>query len=85
MPGLTRQLELLAGEVGGSLLVLKMNVEENFQIPSELDITSLPALRCIRTGISTGTSAGSARKRKSSNNFSRWKGRSRGLQVRPSC
>lgn len=47
---LTRQLELLAGEVGESLLVLKMNVEENFQIPSELEITSLPALALYRGG-----------------------------------
>lgn len=47
---LTRQLERLVGEVGGSLLVLKMNVEENFQIPSELEITSLPALALYRGG-----------------------------------
>ena len=47
---LTRQLERLAEEVGGSLLVLKMNVEENFQIPSELEITSLPALALYRGG-----------------------------------
>jgi thioredoxin-like negative regulator of GroEL len=47
---LTRQLERLAGELGGSLLVLKMNVEENFQIPSELEITSLPALALYRGG-----------------------------------
>jgi thioredoxin-like negative regulator of GroEL len=47
---LTRQLERLAGEVGSSLLVLKMNVEENFQIPAELEITSLPALALYREG-----------------------------------
>lgn len=47
---LARQLERLVGEVGGSLLVLKMNVEENFQIPSELEITSLPALALFREG-----------------------------------
>jgi len=47
---LTRQLELLVGEVGGSLLVLKMNVEENFQIPAELEITALPALALYREG-----------------------------------
>ena len=47
---LTRQLELLAAEVGGSLLILKMNVEDNFQIPSELDITSLPALALYKGG-----------------------------------
>ena len=47
---LTRQLEHLAGEVQGALLVLKMNVEENFQIPAELEITSLPALALYRGG-----------------------------------
>ena len=47
---LTRQLERLVGEVGESLLVLKMNVEENYQIPSELDITSLPALALYKGG-----------------------------------
>ncbi|HKT35676.1 MAG TPA: thioredoxin domain-containing protein [Nitrospira sp.] len=47
---LTRQLELLDAEAGGSLLVLKMNVEENFQIPAELEITSLPALGLYRGG-----------------------------------
>jgi thioredoxin-like negative regulator of GroEL len=47
---LTRQLERLAEEVGGSLLVLKMNVEENFQIPSELEITSLPSLALYQEG-----------------------------------
>jgi thioredoxin 1 len=47
---LIRQLEQLVGETGGSLLVLKMNVEENFQIPAELEITSLPALALYRGG-----------------------------------
>ena len=47
---LTRQLERLIGEVGRTLLVLKMNVEENFQIPAELEITSLPALALYRGG-----------------------------------
>jgi thioredoxin 1 len=47
---LTRQLERLAGEVQGALLVLKMNVEENFQIPAELEITSLPTLALYRGG-----------------------------------
>ena len=47
---LSRQLVRLAGEVQGALLVLKMNVEENFQIPAELEITSLPALALYRGG-----------------------------------
>ena len=30
--------------MGDSVLILKMNVEENYQIPAELEISSLPAL-----------------------------------------
>ena len=47
---LTRQLEQLVDEVRGSVLVLKMNAEENYQIPAELDITALPALALYRGG-----------------------------------
>jgi thioredoxin 1 len=47
---LMTQLERLVAQVGGRVLVLKMNVEENFQIPSELEITSLPALALYRAG-----------------------------------
>jgi thioredoxin-like negative regulator of GroEL len=47
---LTKQLEGLEAEVKGAFLVLKMNVEENFQIPAELEITSLPALALYRGG-----------------------------------
>ncbi|HTL62000.1 MAG TPA: thioredoxin domain-containing protein [Nitrospira sp.] len=47
---LTRQLERLVAEVGGTFAVLKMNVEDNFQIPSELEITALPALALYRGG-----------------------------------
>ena len=47
---LTGQLERLVAEVKGAFLVLKMNVEENFQIPAELEITSLPALALYRGG-----------------------------------
>jgi thioredoxin 1 len=41
---LTRELEKLESEVAGKVLILKMNVEENFQIPAELDVHSLPVL-----------------------------------------
>jgi thioredoxin 1 len=47
---LTRQLEELADEVRESLRVFKMNVEENYQIPAELEITALPALALYREG-----------------------------------
>ncbi len=47
---LLTQLELLQQETGDDLLILKMNVEENFQIPAELGIESLPALALYRDG-----------------------------------
>ena len=47
---LIRQLEELQTEVAGKVLILTMNVEENFQIPSELEISSLPALALYRQG-----------------------------------
>jgi thioredoxin 1 len=41
---LLTELELLQAEVGDHLMICKMNVQENFLIPGELDIQSLPAL-----------------------------------------
>ena len=42
-------LETLQEDLGNSVLILKMNVEENFQIPAELEISSLPALALYNT------------------------------------
>jgi thioredoxin 1 len=47
---LLRELESLQAETGGRLLILTMNVQENFQIPTELDVSSLPALALYRNG-----------------------------------
>lgn len=47
---LLRQLRQLEQEVAGRILIVKMNVEENFQVPGELDIHSLPALALYREG-----------------------------------
>jgi len=47
---LLRQLEELDAEVGDRLLILTMNVQENHQIPAELEISSLPALALYRNG-----------------------------------
>ncbi len=47
---LLRELEKLELDVTGKVLILKMNVEENFQIPAELEICSLPALALYREG-----------------------------------
>lgn len=47
---LMKELEQLQGELGEKVLVLTMNVEENFQIPAELEASSLPALALYRSG-----------------------------------
>jgi len=47
---LMRELERLEPDVTGRVLIVKMNVEENFQIPAELEVTSLPALALYRQG-----------------------------------
>ena len=41
---LMHELEKLEPDVAGRVLILKMNVEENFQIPAELEVRSLPVL-----------------------------------------
>lgn len=48
---LMAELEKIQVEVGDRLLVLKMNVQENHQIPAELEIASLPALALYRDGL----------------------------------
>jgi thioredoxin-like negative regulator of GroEL len=47
---LTAELERGQAEMGSSLLILAMNVEDNHQIPAELEIKSLPALAFYRNG-----------------------------------
>jgi thioredoxin 1 len=47
---LMHELEKLEADVTGKVLFLKMNVEENFQIPAELEIRSLPTLALYRKG-----------------------------------
>lgn len=47
---LMRELERLQEDTEGRLLILTMNVQENYQIPTELEITSLPALALYRRG-----------------------------------
>ena len=48
---LMRELEKLEPDVIGKVLILKMNVEENFQIPAELEVHSLPVLALYRQGV----------------------------------
>lgn len=47
---LMMELAQLQEELGSHLLVLTMNTDENFQIPAELEIMSLPALALYRSG-----------------------------------
>jgi len=47
---LLRELEMIQADIGEQLLIVKMNVQENFQIPAELEISSLPALALYRQG-----------------------------------
>jgi thioredoxin 1 len=47
---LLKELELLQAETSGRLLILMMNVQENFQIPAELEVSSLPTLALYRNG-----------------------------------
>lgn len=44
------ELEKLESDVSGRVLILRMNVEENFQIPAELEVSSLPVLALYREG-----------------------------------
>ena len=47
---LMKELEQLQVELGQRVLILTMNVDEQFQIPAELEISSLPALALYRHG-----------------------------------
>ena len=47
---LLAQLEQLQKDVAQALTIVKMNVQENFQIPAELEISSLPALALFEGG-----------------------------------
>ena len=47
---LMRVLEKLELDVNGKVLILKMNVEENFQTPAELEVRALPVLAFYRQG-----------------------------------
>lgn len=48
---LMHELEKLEVELTGKVLILKMNVEENFQIPAELEVGSLPVLALYCQGV----------------------------------
>ncbi|WP_447602632.1 thioredoxin family protein [Nitrospira sp. Nam80] len=45
------ELEALQRELEETVLIVAMNVQENFQIPAELEISSLPALALYEKGV----------------------------------
>lgn len=47
---LMKELTQLQRELGEAVVILTMNVDENFQIPAELEVSSLPALALYRNG-----------------------------------
>jgi thioredoxin 1 len=47
---LMKELEQLQQEWGEQVLILTMNVDEEFQIPAELEVSSLPALAAYQNG-----------------------------------
>jgi thioredoxin-like negative regulator of GroEL len=47
---LLKELKLVQQAAGARVLILTMNVEENHQIPAELQIASLPVLALYRDG-----------------------------------
>jgi thioredoxin-like negative regulator of GroEL len=47
---LMQELEKVELDVTGKALILKMNVEENFQIPAELEVHILPVLALYHQG-----------------------------------
>lgn len=47
---LMAELERVQADRGSRLLILTMNVDENFQISAELEVSSLPALALYRNG-----------------------------------
>jgi len=59
---LRMELEKIEQEVGKRLLILTMNVQENYQVPAELDVTSLPALALYRNGQFVGFIGGLGKK-----------------------
>ena len=47
---LLKQLEQLQEDTASVVKIVKMNVQENYQIPTELEISSLPALALFERG-----------------------------------
>jgi len=72
---LMKELEQLQQELGERVLILAMNVDEEFQIPAELEISSLPALALYRDGAFLKFIGGLGRKAELLKQFEREVGR----------
>ena len=61
-------LEEIAGELGGKVKIVKMNVDENQQIPAQFGIRSIPTLMLFKDGKLASQKVGAAPK----SDLSRW-------------
>ncbi|MBH0208241.1 MAG: hypothetical protein A4C66_09075 [Nitrospira sp. HN-bin3] len=59
---LMKELEQLQRDLGEQILICTMNVDEQFQIPAELEVSSLPALALYRNGEFAGFIGGLGKK-----------------------
>jgi len=55
-------LEEIAGELDGKVKIVKMNVDENQQIPAQFGIRSIPTLMLFKDGKVIATKVGAAPK-----------------------
>ena len=61
-------LEEIAGEMGGKVKIVKMNVDENQAIPAQFGIRSIPTLMLFKDGKLASQKVGAAPK----SDLSRW-------------
>ena len=69
---LLQELELIQTEVGDRLVIYKMNVQENYLIPGELEIHSLPALALYADGKFKNFIGGIGKKHALLNQLANW-------------
>jgi thioredoxin 1 len=69
---LLQELELIQAEVGNRLFIVKMNVQENFLIPGEIEIQSLPTLALYVDGKFEQFVGGIGKKKDLLNQLTNW-------------
>lgn len=55
-------VEEISGELAGKIHVVKMNVDENYEVPGQLGIRSIPTLKLFVNGSEKNQMVGSASK-----------------------